>query len=263
MLKEHYMQYLSVLFILTIDYMDLISIAISYTEFANFTRAKRFYRFYQISHQAEASLRDLHLRNCWKHDEDRLGPQLQELSEHLLLGSCQQCTQCTETVQKVFKRNYRFDLLNIAILQITSTTTWTEFLSVLLLPLPNMLLFVFKKFNCLIPSVMNYCLQHTNFSVLEEMFSLALNYTNRIFELCFLIQCYTMLRKWQIFPLSQKLQSKQMEPQMKRRIRISDYRSFSFSPRASPLTLSSHSKAPTSFFSSAFHITPNHPTRKL
>lgn len=44
--------------------MDLISIAISYTEFANFTRAKRFYRFYQISHQAEASLRDLHLRNC-------------------------------------------------------------------------------------------------------------------------------------------------------------------------------------------------------
>lgn len=71
MLKEHYMQYLSVLFILTIDYMDLISIAISYTGFANFTRAKRFYRFYQISHQAEASLRDLHLRNCWKHDEGK------------------------------------------------------------------------------------------------------------------------------------------------------------------------------------------------
>lgn len=57
---EHYIQYLSVLFILTIDYMDLISIAISYTGVANFTRAKRFSKFYQTSHHAEASLDTIH-----------------------------------------------------------------------------------------------------------------------------------------------------------------------------------------------------------
>lgn len=78
-------------------------------------------------------------------------------------------------------------------------------------------------------------LQHTKFSALKGMFNLALHCTNIIFNssCCFLGFFNSKqygLHKWHTFPVSQKLQSKQMETQTKKRIRISEYKSCSLNP---------------------------------